>query len=575
MPAATKIRITDTANRRRWTRLVSPIAGALIVLVATSCSGGDGDTAGTTAAPRSSTTVPATTTPPTSTTTSSTTTSTTVPAPPVVAAFYDFSTGGTEAAVTLFEDGSFDDRVTEPTTGTWTREGAAYSLSSDDGAAYTVTVDESGESATYQRDALSIILLPLTVSADRLDFAGSTVTPLLEKTPVVFRLTPDGSYEGFVFLPTVGTRVISTGTWVAEGSVITLTDSATGGATVTEATTTGGLTFAGNWPVGSLEARDIVVQASNASAEAFLGTEIESGDAAPSGSSATTVPAEPEELLVYSAPATPLDDVFRHEALPVATGEVPTDQRGAIEKVTYETFAYDYYTDHDVDEDLWEPFVKDAYVYLPAGYDESKQYNVYYALHGAGGNELQMFFGGPEGEAGDGPLAPWLDHAIMDGLIEPLIVVTPTTNLVDATDMPGIEPTKWTNSYELTNFASEMREDLIPAVESKYATYAVSTAPADLVASRDHRAVTGFSQGATVVYNSIVGLNEVVSYYAPIANGISTTGERGRISGSRCRRLGGTRQPARRTVRHRLPLRTVRHRRRNLQRSGGDATAAR
>lgn len=49
--------------------------------------------------------------------------------------------------------------------------------------------------------------------------------------------------------------------------------------------------------------------------------------------------------------------------------------QGTIEEVFYQTHAYA--TDkRDV--------MKSALVYLPAGYDENKQYNILYLLHGSG-----------------------------------------------------------------------------------------------------------------------------------------------------------------------------------------------
>ena len=55
-----------------------------------------------------------------------------------------------------------------------------------------------------------------------------------------------------------------------------------------------------------------------------------------------------------------------------------TKEAGTIERITYT--AHDYYGDG-------APVEKEANVYLPYGYDESKQYNVLYLMHGIGGDE--------------------------------------------------------------------------------------------------------------------------------------------------------------------------------------------
>ena len=67
-------------------------------------------------------------------------------------------------------------------------------------------------------------------------------------------------------------------------------------------------------------------------------------------------------------------------------------------------------------------------VYLPYGYDESKQYNIFYLMHGGGENENTIF-------SSDVKLNNILDHMIMNGQLEPLIVVTPTFNKCEGPDL--------------------------------------------------------------------------------------------------------------------------------------------
>lgn len=158
---------------------------------------------------------------------------------------------------------------------------------------------------------------------------------------------------------------------------------------------------------------------------------------------------------------------------------VAGDKPGVVEAFSYQTKAYA--TDsRDVE--------KTAYVYLPYGYDASKQYNVLYLMHGTGDNEASWLIEHSENKN-------MLDQMIAKGAIEPLIVVTPTfyveDDCADALDA-------------LTySFAKELRNDLMPAVEGAFATYAESCDAQGFAASREHRAFAGLSRGAVTTYHSV------------------------------------------------------------------------
>ena len=132
-------------------------------------------------------------------------------------------------------------------------------------------------------------------------------------------------------------------------------------------------------------------------------------------------------------------------------------------------------------------------VYLPYNYDPSKQYNILYLMHGGGENENTIF-------SDDVKLDHMLDHMIMNGDIEPMIVVTPTFNKCEA-----------------ATFYKELRQSVIPFVEGKYSTYAKSTSEADLIASRMHRAYGGFSMGSLSAW--CVGNHslDMVGYLMPLS----------------------------------------------------------
>ncbi len=136
-------------------------------------------------------------------------------------------------------------------------------------------------------------------------------------------------------------------------------------------------------------------------------------------------------------------------------------------------------------EEQSEELEKTAYVYLPYGYDEEEQYNVFYLMHGGWSNETTMM----GTDRSPSTLKNIVDHAIEDGRMQPMIIVCPTYNNTSPDDSSD-----YGLALQLTdNYHNELMNDLIPAVESRYSTFADDTTPEALTASRDHRAFGGFS----------------------------------------------------------------------------------
>lgn len=140
--------------------------------------------------------------------------------------------------------------------------------------------------------------------------------------------------------------------------------------------------------------------------------------------------------------------------------EAPADQQGNLQKITYntwESFTYDQKS---------QKLTKEAWVYVPYGYDENKKYNVFYLSHGGWSNETTIMGTDKDPHS----FKNVLDHAIEDGKIKPLIIVLPTYNNTSKEDSGD-----YSLAIQLTNqFHNEIVNDLIPAVESKYSTYAES-----------------------------------------------------------------------------------------------------
>lgn len=138
---------------------------------------------------------------------------------------------------------------------------------------------------------------------------------------------------------------------------------------------------------------------------------------------------------------------------------------------------------------------KSLNVYIPYGYDSSKEYNIFYLMHGGGENENTIF-------GNDVNMHLILDHMIMNGDLEPMIVVTPTFNGGNCTAQ---------------NFYQEFRTNVIPTVEGKYSTYAKSTSAEGIAASRMHRAFGGFSMGGVSTWAVMVNCLDYVGYYMPLS----------------------------------------------------------
>ena len=154
-------------------------------------------------------------------------------------------------------------------------------------------------------------------------------------------------------------------------------------------------------------------------------------------------------------------------------------EAGTLEELVYETKAYA--TDGRIVK-------KRALVYLPYGYDAEKSYNILYLMHGTGDDENYWLQTHAYNKV-------MLDRMIAQGEIAPLIVVTPTFYVEDDGKDSSLDILTF-------SFREELRNDLMPAMESKYATFAETADDAGFTASRDHRAFAGLSRGAVTTANS-------------------------------------------------------------------------
>lgn len=173
-----------------------------------------------------------------------------------------------------------------------------------------------------------------------------------------------------------------------------------------------------------------------------------------------------------------------------------SSEQGIVQPIEYET--KDYAGDGS-------DIVKTAYVYLPYGYDENDndtRYNILYLMHGWGGHAGEYF------EYGAKDL---FDNLIEKGDIPPLIIVSPSFY------HDGSSGDFSSSITAFRAFHNEFENDLMPAVEGKYHTYAGSPSDDDLKSSRDHRAFGGFSLGSVTTWLQFCYDYDYIHYFLPMS----------------------------------------------------------
>ncbi len=156
-------------------------------------------------------------------------------------------------------------------------------------------------------------------------------------------------------------------------------------------------------------------------------------------------------------------------------------EKGRVERIDYNNTSY-----------KGEPMEKHAYVYLPHGYDPEQKYEVLYLIHGSQETAEKYLY--QDGE--ENKLKRALDHLMEEKSVRPFIVVTPSEYPFHVVLPKEVEQNPFT-SY----FPNELCDDLIPAVEAKYHSHAdYDVSAKGLIASRDYRAVMGWSMGCQTTW---------------------------------------------------------------------------
>jgi len=147
---------------------------------------------------------------------------------------------------------------------------------------------------------------------------------------------------------------------------------------------------------------------------------------------------------------------------------------------------------------------KNVKVYLPYGYDQKdkkKKYNVLYFFHGSGQTQDDCWILNPS-------LKNLIDNMIEKGLMEPLIVATPTYYAAGVT----------TGGNEvIRDFKNEFVNKIIPLVEGTYNTYAKNTKAKSLKEARSHRAMSGFSFGSACTWWTFIQSLDYFKWFMPMS----------------------------------------------------------
>lgn len=202
------------------------------------------------------------------------------------------------------------------------------------------------------------------------------------------------------------------------------------------------------------------------------------------------------------------------------------DEQGTIVAMEYDTPAYMFNEILGLNETLH----KKLYVYLPYGYDASQQYNVLYLMHGGGDNQ-EYWLGKDKELTGGRPVfgvstQNVLDNMIKNGLCDPLIVVCPTFySVVEGAEISAEQVAAFAAEIGEDNFTRvddlytwffryEIRNDIIPLIESTYSTYTTGdVSEANLIATREHRAYAGLSMGSmTSIHSILMGCTDIFAY---------------------------------------------------------------
>ena len=129
--------------------------------------------------------------------------------------------------------------------------------------------------------------------------------------------------------------------------------------------------------------------------------------------------------------------------------------------------------------------------------------HILYLIHGGGGNKHAFFC--PD-------FLNMVDHMIEDGVLKPLYIVSPCFYDPDEKDK-----TPSSSGRAVTKFSREMREQIIPVVESHLSR----SFP------REARAISGFSMGGVTTWYAFLQALDLFYWFMPLSGDCWACGEKG------------------------------------------------
>lgn len=181
----------------------------------------------------------------------------------------------------------------------------------------------------------------------------------------------------------------------------------------------------------------------------------------------------------------------------------PIEKCGIVEEISYTSKRY---------ATTGEELTKKALVYLPYGFDRKsgKEYKTLYLMHGGGGNEQEFLYG----QEGKKALLYIIDHMMADGILEPMIIVTPSF-YYDPCQSVGHDITE--ASMLTKAFPNEFRNELLPYIEAGY----------PVLRGRENRAFGGFSMGGETTWEIMLACLDLVKHFMPLSGDCWIAGEKG------------------------------------------------
>ncbi|WEV68698.1 alpha/beta hydrolase-fold protein [Bifidobacterium sp. ESL0775] len=145
-------------------------------------------------------------------------------------------------------------------------------------------------------------------------------------------------------------------------------------------------------------------------------------------------------------------------------------------------------------------YAKTASVYVPAAYHKGTPMNILYLVHGSWTNGPKLA----------GQMQGTLDECLSG---KPMLVVFPTYYPDDTFVVRDYHKDYALNRF----FATDEIEPLMRAVESRFTTYSSGVSEADFVASRAHRAFSGYSMGGITAWEMLAAKPQYFHDFMPMA----------------------------------------------------------